>query len=438
MPPKKDLCRNFQHGSCRYGDRCKFIHATSQQQQPKSNPFGFGVQNGSPFQQTNQQQQMPNPFGFGVQNNNQSKGGNDFGSKPNQFKPFENKWSRGASASQQSQNQQSATVHKCTDSESCKRVIVEDLENERPQWKLTCYGHDKIGPCDIVGDVSCEELRALAYDDSRQGKSLQLIVRQYALTDLSFWLVFTIERERNLLNSKLVEFQNLIQKPYTLSSFANPSTQNPFGGGNASTPAMNSAFPSPASSFNQVGASLNTGPAASPNSFGQPTAVQNNNSQPSNMLPTNNSPFNTPGTFGSKTPNQPVQSSFPFGSNSAQTNPFSTLANSAQTNPFSTLANSAQTNPFSTLPNSAQTNPFSTLANSAQTGNAFAKQSNSAFNGHNSASSGFGQSTINVQSTNSSPVGNTSNVDDSIWTKSEWKWNVGEIPEEAPPDIYIH
>ncbi|CAA0842164.1 Zinc finger CCCH domain-containing protein 16 [Striga hermonthica] len=293
MPPKKDLCRNFQHGSCRYGDRCKFIHAMPQQQQPKSNPFGFGVQNGSPFQQTNQQQQMSNPFGFGVQNNNKSRGGNDFGSKPSQFKPFENKWSRGASASQQSQNQQSATVHN--------------------------------GSCDIVGDVSCEELRALAYDDSRQGKSLQLI----------------IERERNLLNSKLVEFQNLIQKPYVISSFANPSTQNPFGGGNASTPAMNNTFPSPTSSFNQVGASPNTGPAALPNyTFGQPTAVQNN-SQPSNMLQTNNSPFSTPG------------------------------------------------------------NIYLFLCR------------------------------------NSTPVGN-SNVDDSIWKKSEWKWNVGEIPEEAPPDIYIH
>lgn len=37
------------------------------------------------------------------------------------------------------------------------------------------------GPCDIVGDISYEELRALAYDDAKQGKSLQFIVGQFAL-----------------------------------------------------------------------------------------------------------------------------------------------------------------------------------------------------------------------------------------------------------------
>ncbi|RRT80621.1 hypothetical protein BHM03_00009777, partial [Ensete ventricosum] len=32
------------------------------------------------------------------------------------------------------------------------------------------------GPCDIVGDTSFEELRAAAYEDARQGLSLQSIV----------------------------------------------------------------------------------------------------------------------------------------------------------------------------------------------------------------------------------------------------------------------
>lgn len=53
--------------SCRFGDRCKFLHVT--QQQPKSNVFGFGSQTATPFQQ-----QKPNPFGFGVQNSGPTSG----------------------------------------------------------------------------------------------------------------------------------------------------------------------------------------------------------------------------------------------------------------------------------------------------------------------------------------------------------------------------
>lgn len=33
------------------------------------------------------------------------------------------------------------------------------------------------GPCDIVGDLSYEELRAAAYDDAKRGLNLQSIVR---------------------------------------------------------------------------------------------------------------------------------------------------------------------------------------------------------------------------------------------------------------------
>lgn len=33
-------------------------------------------------------------------------------------------------------------------------------------------------PCDIIGDISYEELRAAAYDDAKRGLSLQSIVRK--------------------------------------------------------------------------------------------------------------------------------------------------------------------------------------------------------------------------------------------------------------------
>ncbi|TYI85636.1 hypothetical protein E1A91_D04G009900v1 [Gossypium mustelinum] len=245
MHNKKEACRNFQRGSCQYGERCKFLHVI--QQQPKSNAFGFGTQ------AISHQQQKPNPFGFGVQNNAQSKGANDFGNKQSQFK---NTWTRssassGAPSLRQPDNQPQATNHRCNDPESCKRIIAEDFEHERPLWKLTCYSHWKNSPCDIVGDVSYEELRAAAYDDAKRGLSLQSI----------------IERERNLLNSKLVEFENFLRNPYRGPAGSAAAQQIPFPGATTivlspttqNTVAPQSNVPPSVSSFSQLGASLNTG-----------------------------------------------------------------------------------------------------------------------------------------------------------------------------------
>ena len=67
--------------SCRFGESCRYLHAT-QQQQPKSVVFGSGAgtQTGA------NQHQKPNPFGFGVQNSSQSRAAADFGTKQNQPK----------------------------------------------------------------------------------------------------------------------------------------------------------------------------------------------------------------------------------------------------------------------------------------------------------------------------------------------------------------
>jgi nucleoporin-like protein 2 len=233
---RKELCRNFQRGSCRYGENCRFLHP---QQAKPNNPFGFGTQN-QQQQQQQQQQNSSNPFGFGVQS-----GGS---SRPNQF---QNTWSRtastptggGAAAStQQTGKQTQPADHKCTDPAACKRVMQDDFKNERPMWKLTCYGHWKYFPCDVTGDISYEELRAVAYEEAKRGIPLQSIV----------------ERERNLQNSKIAEFENFLRNPYKGSVTAN---QSPFA---ATTPSIfpqssqiNS--PSPAfSGFNQQTAFSNT------------------------------------------------------------------------------------------------------------------------------------------------------------------------------------
>lgn len=365
---KKEACRNFQRGSCQYGERCRYAHDI--QQQPKSNPYGFGTQTGSSFQQKDSQQQKPNPFGFGV-NSSQPKA-----STQNQFKPFENKWTRNSSSSRPD-NQPQAANHKCTDGpESCKRQINEDFENERPLWKLTCYGHCKNAPCDISGDISYEELRAASYDDAKRGLQLQLIV----------------ERERSLVNAKILEFENLRRNPRSVPPNATLATQSPFPSSpNAFVSAQNSA-PPPVSSFGAIGASPNMGfgttPSAPSNNkpFGQPNSFQMFN-QSANAFGTNASPFGNPGLFNSQSPApgpaQPLGNSFGFG-NSAM----SPQIPSSVTNQPTMLSN-----------------PFN----------------------------GAEQTISNINSVDNKQKENVY-VDASIWLKE--KWNVGEIPEAAPPDAF--
>ncbi|KAM3321241.1 zinc finger CCCH domain-containing protein 16 [Capsicum chacoense] len=395
MPPRKELCRNFMRGSCQYGERCKFLHAA--QQQPKPNPFGFGSQS-SNFQSTNVQQTKSNPFGFGVQNNSQPRGFNDFGPKQNQYKPFENKWTRSAStnssSSRQPDNQPVAPNHTCTDPESCRRQIVEDFNNEKPLWLLTCYGHRKNGPCDITGDVSYEELRAAAYDDAKRGQSLTSIV----------------ERERSMVNSKVAEFENLLRNPYASPSTSAPNAQSPFSGAtpsassNAQSPfpgatpnasfSGQSNFPPSASSFSQLGAILNTGASTPPTSaFGQPSPL-------GNSFKTSNSSAANPFSFG----NPSAAGSLGFGTQ---------VATQSSQNPFA-LSNAV---------GSSGRNPFSTSTTSPHFPNP---------SGGQLPSVTASPLSINLTSATSTP---DFSGDNSIWTK---EWKIGEIPEEAPPDRYVY
>ncbi|XP_071717178.1 zinc finger CCCH domain-containing protein 16 [Rutidosis leptorrhynchoides] len=372
MPPRKEPCRNFQRGFCQYGERCKFLHVN--QQQAKPNPFGFGTQ-------TNSQPQKPNPFGFGTQNNSQT------GTNTNQFKPGENTWSRFAqknggtsAAPQKKDNQSAAANHVCTDSESCKRQMREDFEHEKPLWKLTCYGHAKYGPCDIVGDLSYEELRAAVYDEAKRGASIQSIV----------------EKERSLLSSKLIEFENLLRNPCTPSQSSASTTQNALPGTNTNvfpqTIQQNNGPPS-VSSFSQLGTNFNAGfqmrPAASNNVFGQV-----NQFQTSTQIP------------------NASKNSFAFG------------------NPGQTV-NQPSTQSFKSFPATTTTfgNAFSTAATPRQ-------QSSMPFGGHNPSSTNVApQPASGIQITTNTPNSN-SNGDNSIWFKEEWR--AGEIPEEAPPDGVVY
>ncbi|KAK2381151.1 zinc finger CCCH domain-containing protein [Trifolium repens] len=406
----RDICRNFQRGSCKYGDRCRFIH--QQQQQQRSNNGGFGVQHntnpfgfGSASASAPNNHQKTNPFGFGTQNTSHSNAPPRSDYKPNQFQPFENKWSRSSSKPQngtprQSDNNSQGVNHKCTDPEVCKRQIVEDFQQEKPLWILTCYGHCKGAPCDILGDISYEELRAAAYEDARNGMSLPSIV----------------EKERNILKSKSAEFDKLLSEPYKMplnssldiqnyqSNGANantfsPATQNYQSNGananafsratqnyqsnganaNAFSPDTQNNGPLSVSSFSQLGASLNTG-------FERPSA-------PQMTTPAQPGSFGNGGNF--------------FGSNTQHL--FGSGISGAQSNPFSTPAE------FTMFPGS--TSQF--------------QQASTVFN--NTSSTTMLPTTSDVQ-LNTSQVENAS-VDESIWLKE--KWIPGEIPEVPPPDRFI-
>ncbi|XXG70928.1 hypothetical protein AAC387_Pa07g0296 [Persea americana] len=419
MSRRNELCRNFQRGSCQYGDRCRFIHTTQQQQKPnpsgfgpqsgsrfnqqqqKPNPFGFGTQSGSQF---NQQQQKPNPFGFGARNSSQSKATSDIGTKyQNEVKPFENKWIRSSSVasgnptpSRQSDNQP-RVVHKCTDPESCKRQIAENLKQERPLWMLTCYGHSENRPCDIFGDISYEELRAVAYQDSNLGMSQQAIV----------------ERERNLLNSKLAEFENLLRNPYDLSSPGSPATATPFlaTNRNATSMGVQNNMPIPVSSFSQLGSSINsvynTRPVAPSNSAIGPSAPSpfQISSQAPGGFGINSSTFGNSGPFGSKQPTQL------FGSALTSNN---LNFNNGVMNVGSSLPSISQvSSPY--FPSSAS-NLLTTLVNGAK----------------DAANAAEYEKNTKVPE----DIANQLKKEDmAIWLKKEWKR--GEIPEEAPPDWLI-
>ncbi|KAJ3698655.1 hypothetical protein LUZ61_002360 [Rhynchospora tenuis] len=394
MSRRQEPCRNFLRGSCKYGANCRFLHVSpnqnqnqyQNQQRPSTNPFGFGSSQTSQ-QQQQQQRQQQNPFGFGANKTSAS-----------QFqapsKPFENKWVRSASTAPRQTDPQQAqpSVHTCTDPVACKNIIADDFKNEAPLWKLTCYAHFKGLPCDIHGDISYEELRALAYEEAKQGHNIQSIVG----------------RERNLLQSKLSEFENLLRNPYVPpNSNLGPSFQT-----NAA-PVI--------TSFSQLGAN-NVASAFRPpiisstsnNPFGQPSFPQNNMQMP----PQPEIKFGTSfGSFGNHMTNQghvPAPN-FSFGK------ALNTNANGNATAPNFSFGTSANGN-LTGSQHFAPSFPHSSM--STGNSNASNKQQNQLL----SLGLGFASASPPPEEKHEECK------DDGIWLQE--RWSIGKIPEEAPPLMY--
>lgn len=400
----RQICRDFQRGNCRFGTRCKFVHQTGGSQQNAFNPGP---------KQTQQQ-------GFGT----------------NRFGAFNN-----APNNQRAPQQQMALPkdHKCGNPKVCQDQINEDATTEQPTyWRLTSYAHWKFLPNDITGDISPEELRALAYDSAKQGLSIQQIV----------------QKEQSLVAAKVAEFEALRRNPYrgpatqalggfqqgltqpspfissggagTFSGFGTPQNQTAAPAGGFGQPQTMfgvpmTAPPQAGGGFSNAFNKTSTNPKLSPSpfqssGFGQNSQfgqtgfgsqapknifgaqAQNNNifgvqaqaqAQAQSSPGIGNSVFG--GGFGAQTAVQPASTWNPVGFGSS---PFTTTAGFASATPFATPAATPQSSvPAVTTPTTPNTLPLGSLPPQS------------------------------VQTTVST---------DGVWQKETW--NLGEIPEEEPPE----
>lgn len=78
-------------------------------------------------------------------------------------------------------------------------------------------------PCEIVGDISYEELRTAAYDDARRGLSFQSIVRKPDIPHLTLPQLHAYKHSQNLLTFIFVQSMkiHLVHASFTLKLLLN-------------------------------------------------------------------------------------------------------------------------------------------------------------------------------------------------------------------------
>ncbi|CZT01741.1 hypothetical protein WAI453_006773 [Rhynchosporium graminicola] len=362
MPPV--VCRFWQQGTCRNGDRCKFLHSND------SNP---------------NQQPVSNRNQYAPLNNNGYQSGSSRAVSPVRELPYS----------------------------LDKKAILLDLTSEKPQWILSAYGPGRQAPAQLFGgpmrEHSFEEMRLLHYIAVAAGNPQQAVQEAEKLWHVSEQQIQTavsnIDGAVNYIINAEKEHPNRLDivraghpasgsqpNPFNnqSSSFQQPSAsaQNPFGGPSQPAPA--------AAAFGVPTAPAFGAPSALGGAFGQPSAL----GQKPNPFGGANAAFGAPtqlgaaGAFGQ--PSALGQKSNPFGASAASSQapaaaPFSSFAGSAnafgQNSAFGAPSQPATSNSFGAPSNgfaapsqTAQPNPFAQPFNANSNTNPFGGPSNTQLN----------------------------------------------------------
>ncbi|KAL3426149.1 hypothetical protein PVAG01_02940 [Phlyctema vagabunda] len=252
------VCKFFQQGTCRFGEKCKFEHPGSNSQQNYNNYNNYSNHNNHNNNRfAALDHYSPNDRNSGYQN----------GRRDNQAR------------SQEASSDKSRPPYNLD-----KEAIILDLGSERPQWPLSAYGPGRMAPVQLFGgplrEQSPEEMRLLHYMAAADGNAQQAIqeadtlVRnaeqqtQVALNNVDGAIDFIVKGENehpNRLDVIIQSQEGPLGNNATASPFVQPNTTstnafgvspqpstNPFGA--PAQPAMSEFNNTAAGAFGQSGA----------------------------------------------------------------------------------------------------------------------------------------------------------------------------------------
>ncbi|TVY81949.1 Nucleoporin [Lachnellula suecica] len=433
------ICKFWQQGSCKFGDRCRFEHP------PRG---GGGTSNGN---------SNGNYSNGNYSNNNYSNGNYSNSNSTNRNNGSQNQQGGGKFNPRihSSSNANATTASPALPFALDKLQIITDLSSERPQWILSAYGPGRHAPAQLFGgprEQSFEEMRLAHYMAAASGNPQQAAQEadrlfneadqqiQTALRDVDGAMNFIINAQHEHPNRvDIVALTGSQPNPLSQPNGAQNTTPNSFGApsqgassafGAPSQPRTTSAFgapsqpaasafgaPSGGGAFGQpsaLGTQSRAFGAPSGGAFGQPTALGTQPSafgapsqpasggafgQPSQLggggafgrpsqLGAAGGVFGQPASLGQKTSafGAPSSNSTFGGTSNTTPAPFSGFATTAnpfsQNTPATTGAFAAPSQPTTSAPFGgpsppAQANPFGTP--SGQTSNPFAGASAAPF-----------------------------------------------------------
>ncbi|KAK0101541.1 hypothetical protein ONS95_006708 [Cadophora gregata] len=305
MPPV--VCKFWQQGSCRNGDRCKFLHTDN------SNPNNQPLPNGNRYAAL-----QGDRFGSRASSNGY-QGGSARAASPSRELPYS----------------------------LDKKTIQVDLTSEKPQWILSAYGPGRHAPAQLFGgpmrEHSFEEMRLLHYMAVAEGNPQQAVQAAERLWQASEQQIQTaannIDGAINFIISSEKEHPNRIDivRGGQVGAGFQP---NPFNGQPSFQQQSPVANPFAGASQSSQGAPAFGAPSALGGAFGQTSAL----GQKTNAFGTASPAFGAPTQLGATGFGQPSalgQKANPFGA---------PAAHALTAVPFSSFT--ATPNPFRQMPTS--------------------------------------------------------------------------------------